>query len=242
MVPSKVVFSTVEGPPEYLPSLKRAADTPTTLLCTMSNESANAETTFGYLSMLEFPDHGYFGGYLIVSPLGRPLEFHCTAPIVPSRAQKILYGATLEPYLLAEQIAGALLQVAKLSPELIITNREVTLQARVRGHIPMVALCGRVQQTVDFPASSNPDPSNPDASPPVQLISDTVDGFGTFSANAFCFQLPTGYESEKDQVTQLLALLGRHVDLAEPFGRIEEAIREAQRLGGSSADTYDHAA
>ena len=208
----------------------------------MSNENADAETTFGYLSMLEFPDHGYFGGYLIVSPLGRPLEFHCTAPIRPSRAQKILYGATLEPFLLAEQIAGALLQVAQLRPDLIITNREVTLQARVQSHVPMVALRGQTQQVADYAASSDPNASEHIASTSAGLVVTEVDGFGTFSVNSFCFQMPPGYESEKDKASQLLALLRRNVDLAEPFGRIEEAIREAQRLGGDRADIHGHAA
>ena len=81
----------------------------------MPHESPSQETTFGYLSTLESAEHGYFGGYLIVSPLGRPLEFHCTAPVRPSRAQEILYGPTLQPYLLGEQICGALLEAAKLT-------------------------------------------------------------------------------------------------------------------------------
>jgi hypothetical protein len=207
----------------------------------MSNENANAETTFGYLSMLEFPDHGYFGGYLIVSPLGRPLEFHCTAPILPSRAQRILYGATLEPFLLAEQIAGALLQVAKLRPDLIITNHEVTLQARVQGHVPMVALRGQTQPP-GCTTPSDPIGRESSASTSGGVVVTEVDGFGIFSANSFCFQMPPGYESEKDKASQLLALLGRHVDLAEPFGRIEEAIREAQRLGEDRADIHGQAA
>ena len=82
----------------------------------MSNETPNQETTFGYLSVINSAEHGYFGGYLIVGPMGRPLEFHCTAPIRPSRAQQILYGPTLEPFLLGEQIAGAMLDAAKLRP------------------------------------------------------------------------------------------------------------------------------
>ena len=82
----------------------------------MPNETPSQETTFGYLSVINSAEHGYFGGYLIVGPLGRPLEFHCTAPVRPSRAQQILYGPTLEPFLLGEQIAGAMLDAAKLKP------------------------------------------------------------------------------------------------------------------------------
>ena len=63
-----------------------------------------------------------------------------------------------------------------------------------------------------------------------------------FSVASYHFQLPLGHESEQDEVNHLLTELARQVDLAEPFGRIEEAIREAQRLGGSGAETHDQAA
>src|ERR1700754_175998 len=109
----------------------------------MPNETPIQETTFGYLSVINSAEHGYFGGYLIVGPLGRPLEFHCTAPLRPSRAQQILYGPTLEPFLLGEQIAGAMLDAAKLKPRLILTNCEATLHARSRISAPMVLMCER---------------------------------------------------------------------------------------------------
>src|SRR3954469_25637020 len=108
----------------------------------MSNQTPGQETTFGYLSVINSAEHGYFGGYLIVGPLGRPLEFHCTAPVRPSRAQQILYGPTLEPFLLGERITGAMLDAAKLKPCLILTNCEATLHARSRIHSPMVQLRG----------------------------------------------------------------------------------------------------
>jgi hypothetical protein len=96
----------------------------------MGNENPSRETTFGFLSTLETPGHGYFGGYLIVSYLGRPLEFHCTSPVRPSRAQEILYGRSLQPYLLGEQISGTLMQAAKLTPLLILTDQSAILTAR----------------------------------------------------------------------------------------------------------------
>src|SRR6187399_2468457 len=108
----------------------------------MPSETPSQEATFGYLSVINSAEHGYFGGYLIVGPLGRPLEFHCTAPVRPSRAQQILYGPTLEPFLLGEQIAGAMLDAAKLKPRLILTNCEATLHARSRIKSPMVQMCG----------------------------------------------------------------------------------------------------
>jgi hypothetical protein len=53
----------------------------------------------GFLAVVEHELHGLFGGYLLLNATGRPLEFHCTAPVRPNRAQQILYGPTLEPYL-----------------------------------------------------------------------------------------------------------------------------------------------
>ena len=53
-------------------------------------------------------EQGLFGGYLVLNLLGRPLEFHCTAPVRPNRAQEILYGPTLDPYLCGERIGQTL--------------------------------------------------------------------------------------------------------------------------------------
>ena len=63
----------------------------------------------------------------------------------------------------------------------------------------------------------------------------------SFFVEGFEFSLPLGFESDRDEAKRLLTDLARQIDLAEPFGRIEEAIREAQRLGGS-AETRDQAA
>jgi hypothetical protein len=202
----------------------------------MPNETPSQETTFGYLSVINSAEHGYFGGYLIVGPLGRPLEFHCTAPVRPSRAQQILYGPTLEPFLLGEQIAGAMLDAAKLKPRLILTNCEATLHARSRIGSPMVLLCEKAERAAETAdstcASTDRVASSPASSGPHE----------SFSVDAFEFILPIGFESDRVEATRLLTDFVRQIDLAEPFGRIEEAIREAQRLGGRGADAHDQAA
>ena len=50
----------------------------------------------GFYTVVPHEQHGLFGGLLVLNHNGRPLEFHCTAPLKPNRAQEILYGATLE--------------------------------------------------------------------------------------------------------------------------------------------------
>src|SRR5688500_11494160 len=62
-----------------------------------------APQALGFLTVVEHDQFGLVGGYLILNSSGRPLEFHCTAPVKPSRAQQILYGPTLTPYLYGEQ-------------------------------------------------------------------------------------------------------------------------------------------
>jgi hypothetical protein len=194
----------------------------------MPNENPCDETTFGYLSMVKSAEHGYFGGYLVIDYAGRPLEFHCTAPIRPSRAQQILYGPTLEPFLLGEQIAGALLQAAQLKPSLVVVDCDAALQAQLRIGVPVVLLCENSDKTPDASTGGARLPSNAHAG-------------NSFAIGNYDFQAACGFEPQCDDVVQLLTSLARHVDLAEPFGRIEDAIREAQRLGGG-AETHDQAA
>ena len=109
----------------------------------MIHQTPNGTTTFGYLSAVESAEHGFFGGYLLVSPLGRPVEFHCTAPIRPSRAQQILYGPTLQPYLLGEQIAGTLLAKAQTKPQIILTDQSSVLCHRAKAQCSAWSICYR---------------------------------------------------------------------------------------------------
>ena len=75
----------------------------------MSTMDAKSKPTLGFLTVVEHPQYGLFGGYLVLNTAGRPLEFHCTAPIKPNRAQEILYGPTLESFLYGEQIGQTLI-------------------------------------------------------------------------------------------------------------------------------------
>src|SRR3954470_2010911 len=157
----------------------------------MPNDNSSQQATFGYLSVINSAEHGYFGGFLIVGPLGRPLEFHCTAPVRPSRAQQILYGPTLEPFLLGEQIAGAMLDAAKLKPRLILTNCEATLHARSRISSPMVLLCENADATAGTADSKGASIDR------VASASTSSGPHESFTVEAFEFILPIGFESDR---------------------------------------------
>jgi hypothetical protein len=86
------------------------------------------------LLVVEDADHGFTGGYLVVSHRGRPLEFHCTEPLQTNRAQEILFGPTLRPYIVGEQIGATLLAKARLKVDLLlVTDADAALAGRVAG-------------------------------------------------------------------------------------------------------------
>jgi hypothetical protein len=193
----------------------------------MAREKPNQELTFGYLSTVHSPDHGYFGGYLIISRTGRPLEFHCTAPIRPNRAQEILYGPTLQRYLLGEQIGGTLLAQAKLTPRLVLTDQAATLALREGSSILFV----QIQRDGDPSSCPQADSNRP--AEPAEGLGATLGSpvSGCLVVRGYEFQLPPGFASESVVVSDLLQELSQTVELIEPFHRIREAIYEAQRIG-----------
>jgi len=180
---------------------------------------ANAKlcSRLGFLTVVEDPQHGLFGGYLVLNTSGRPLEFHCTAPIKPNRAQQILYGPTLEPYLFGEQIGRTLLDKAKVHPLVVCTDRE-----------PVLA----VGQYVDIPVALVLPPEDPPAAG-----ADTLAGPGLIAfrlgRNRLAVRAPG--EEDRRRILDRLGSVADSFDLAEPFGRIREAIEEARRGGQSAA-------
>src|SRR5688572_20978022 len=101
----------------------------------MPKRDEKTEPALGFLTVVEHAQHGLFGGYLVLNLAGRPLEFHCTAPVKPNRAQQILYGPTLEPYLYGEQIGQALVAKCELEILVLCTDRPAALA--VRGFVPL---------------------------------------------------------------------------------------------------------
>src|SRR5438034_1245608 len=96
----------------------------------MGVDDPKSPPAIGFLTVLEHAQQGLMGGYLVLNESGRPLEFHCTTPIKPNRAQQILYGPTLEPYLFGEQIGKALVSKSAVDPLLICTDLRAAMAVR----------------------------------------------------------------------------------------------------------------
>ena len=108
----------------------------------MQASSRKAER-IGYIDSKYDDELGFVGGLLIVNRNARPLEFHCTLPLHPKPAQKVLYGATLNSYLLIEQIPNSLLAKAKSKPDVLIANRLELVSLFQSTEIPIGVLRGR---------------------------------------------------------------------------------------------------
>ena len=196
----------------------------------MKTTDDKSKLTLGFLTVVEHPQYGLFGGYLVLNPAGRPLEFHCTAPIKPNRAQEILYGPTLESFLYGEQIGRTLIGQASAPPILVCTDRAPVLAAREHVASPVVLVLAPEGQGSSGPAAVEP-PA--DGQPDRVLRLDAAHRGGpqlvVFRLGRNRLALPAAADEDRRQIVERLADLAESFDLAEPFQRIREAIEEAQQ-------------
>ena len=187
----------------------------------MQASGSKSLPAIGFLSVLADPQQGLFGGYLILNSSGRPLEFHCTAPVKPNRAQEILYGATLRPYLYGEQIGKTLLAKAQQQPMFVCTNNQPVLAVRDLVNLPVVL----VVDSDDTPDVDTPRLRLDAGHPGVP----SAKGLHHFSLGEQTVAVAGQRQADSQAVLEHWQSVDRELDLGEPFSRIREAIEEAQR-------------
>lgn len=170
----------------------------------MSAPTTPATPAFGFLTVVDQADFGLVGGYLVLNAGGRPLEFHCTAPVKPNRAQEILYGPTLKPYLYGEQIGPALLARAKTPPLVVFTDEPAALSVRETCDAPVLLVDEKRDQQ-------------------------NVESLHAFSLGVQRVALENRFSSDEQHLLDVWKLHGQALDLLEPFARIREALEEAQK-------------
>jgi hypothetical protein len=206
----------------------------------MSKSDTPSQPALGFLSILEHEQLGLVGGYLILNTAGRPLEFHCTAPVKPNRAQQILFGPTLEPYLYGEQIGQALLARSALDLLAVCTDVERALVVRDYVSLPVALVIananGAAAQAVgpaQVPAESRP---ASDSVVPVATVwrVDAAQRGGPhlseFTVGANRLAVPAHRHEDSRTIAERLAGVATF-DLVEPFERIRQAVEEAHKSG-----------
>ncbi len=184
----------------------------------------NSTPVLGFLTVVPHPQHGLFGGYLLLNANGRPLEFHCTTPLKPNRAQEILFGPTLDAYLYGEQIGQSLAAKASHAPQVLLCD------------VPaMLALRPFVPQPLAMVLPEGEPPRPADASMGnchrIDAAHQSVSGLMTFRYGRNALALDAAHAGDRAIVEEGLRIVADSFDLGEPFGRIRAAIDEAQRSG-----------
>ncbi|MCA9149362.1 MAG: hypothetical protein KDA92_08695 [Planctomycetales bacterium] len=169
----------------------------------MSTSQSESVPLFGFVRISDLGNSGLIGGYLLLNLLGRPLEFHCTEPVKPNRAQQILYGTVLDAYLYGEQIAQTLVAHSRLQPALIFADQPAVLSLRSHCDVPVLM--------VDTNAGRPDDDA-------VELA---------LGAHKLWIS-PVDAEQEVS-IRESLSLLSAGWNLHEPFQRIEDAVAELQK-------------
>lgn len=162
--------------------------------------------TLGFVTVTESAELGLCGGYLVLNTVGRPIEFHCTSPVKPNRAQEILYGPTLRPFLLGEQIAGTLVGKGKSQPLCLVTDNEFVAAVRMQSEIPTALV---------LPAGTElPNPAL----------------WMSFHLRDIRLAIWKQFSEDEQSIHEHVEKHLEHVDLLEPFTRIREALEEAQKI------------
>src|SRR6056297_2191987 len=81
---------------------------------------SDVNMSLGYLNVTRTTDNDYVGGIMVTDPYAIPVEFKYSEPIKPTGLQKILYGNSIEKYLLVDVIAKKLLQNIEEKPKFIL--------------------------------------------------------------------------------------------------------------------------
>ncbi|GBD35617.1 hypothetical protein HRbin36_00730 [bacterium HR36] len=165
------------------------------------------ETTprLGFLTV-QLEGAAAIGALLVTNHWGRPLEFHVTQPVQPTKLQQILYGPTLPIYLFCDIIGRALLEKVEAPLNLLITDFPEGLHCATYTDSPTVYVSA-------------------------ELETGRKSNFTLVVERSTC-RIYTGQSNPEymGRVSNTLQQV-ENLDLLEPFDRIREAIRESRRLG-----------
>ncbi len=180
----------------------------------MSNNPGKLDQTLAFLSVRRYDNLGCCGGLLLVNTKGRPLEFHCTSPVLPSRTQTILFGRTLDEFVFCEQIAQALIAQLNQRPVAILTNTP-----------ELERLVGATEHNLIFLESKSSERWSLAAAWDWEF-----DGRA-----ARLWQGTTVATTEPTELEPILRSFHNRVPIDEPFERIALALDEACQSSGAAA-------
>ena len=184
----------------------------------MASDNANETQEslhVAYLGRCEFEEGKAFrGGILLVDGRGTPLEFRCTSPIRPNPVQRMLYGDSLEPYMLAELMAKPLLQNVSQSYDIVLVDDVLFLNMRQRCECP-VLFVRRQGVTVSGVGAQD-----------AQAISGSLIDSPSGRFDPVVVQPSSEHPQDRDSALPRLERLFAVFDVLEPFERVQRALEK----------------
>lgn len=169
----------------------------------------------GYYSLLDTESkNGYMGGLLVVDARGKPEEFRVTFPVKPTTIQQYLYGESLLPHIGVELCGKPLYRALDHTLDALLVNDPMFL-----------SICEDVDCLAAYARADDGLAPMVDEGELTCLLQSPVESF-----QPVIVQCPLSYSDERrSNVELVLARYFQGVNLAEPFQRIDVAMKSLQR-------------
>ena len=186
--------------------------------------------TIAYYTVVDDDRTGWTGGLLLLNKGGRPLEFHCTLPVRPTRAHEILYGRTLRQHLIGEVIGPLLIEKCRTPISLLCVDQLESLALASSPVFPVTLVREACERSTS--ANAMEPAKNADATEISERNAEAVNATGQRSVPMKTVLLAGSRllvsEQQAERVREITMQLNDLPDAVEPFERIREAIKEAQ--------------
>ncbi len=167
----------------------------------------DASISYGFLEVLSDEAIGFTGGLLLVDQNGKPTEFHCTAPVVENRTQKILYGQTYQSHVYCDLISKSLVEKCSQAPEILFVEQK-----------ELTNLAGEIASPVLMVSADDGVPLNKSVEYPELQMDDLI--VTVLSTDLGLIEF----------IKEACARFTSTLSIDEPFERIRQAIGEAQQV------------
>jgi hypothetical protein len=171
-------------------------------------------SSIGFLSLYQLSNTAeYMASLLITDHSGVPQEFKSTESVKPSTLERTLYGKALEPYIGVHLCGIPLVKSVKVTPALIIVDKDYLLEVREESAIPIVLVHALGQQ--------------------INVTSSDVDETSR-GVQPLDIRPHPKYPDDKIYAQRLIESSFGRLDLVEPFSRMLRAVEMLREKRGSS--------
>jgi len=172
-----------------------------------------------YLIAGTIDEESWSGGLLVTDDKGLPLDFRYVEPIRPTKIQRLIYGGSLQRYLLLEAIGSTLLRDTSTKAKYVFTSDPLLLELETQNGTRFVSI-------------------NKSDSEPLMVVgewhSEEVGSvFVQLSTSGPPFELR--FNADDENATSLIAdelsEVAKELNFSEPLERVGQALEEICRNG-----------